>query len=219
MTSTSPRFIKKAHAAIICGATDCGKTEFTLILLETEYKQFFKYIIIICPTWRYNQTYLKRKWLFNDPNQVYLVNPNMPKEFAPKSKDPLNDTLKVIFEFIGKLDKSQVLFLVDDCSVEKGMKRKQQMLSELAFSGRHLGCSLWILTQKYNSVLTDLREQIKWLALFYCKDRDSFEEALRENDVVPSLEERREMRQLLSLYKHSKLILITEQPTSYHFLK
>ena len=35
-----PRFIKKAHSAIICGATDCGKTEFTLHLLETEYKQF-----------------------------------------------------------------------------------------------------------------------------------------------------------------------------------
>ena len=52
-------FIKKAHSAIICGATDCGKTEFTLNLLETEYKQFFKYIIIICPTWRYNKTYLK----------------------------------------------------------------------------------------------------------------------------------------------------------------
>ena len=191
MTTPECKFIKKAHAAIICGATDCGKTEFTLNLLETEYKQFFKYIIIICPTWRYNQTYLKRKWLFNDPDHVYLVNP---KEFVPESKDPLNDTLKVFFEAIGKLDKSQVLFLVDDCSAEKGMKRKQQMLSELAFSGRHPGCSLWILTQKYNSVVTDLREQIKWLALFYCKDRDSFEEAIRENDVIPSLEERREMR-------------------------
>ena len=187
-----------------------------LICLKQNTNSFFKYIIIICPTWRYNQTYLKRKWLFNDPEHVFLVDP---KELFSKSKDPLNDTLKVFFESIGKLDKSQVLFLVDDCSAEKGMKRKQQMLSELAFSGRHLGCSLWILTQKYNSVLTDLREQIKWLALFYCKDRDSFEEALRENDVVPSLEERREMRQLLSMYKHSKLILITEQPTCHHFLK
>ena len=93
------------------------------------------------------------------------------------------------------------------------------MLSELAFSGRHLNCSLWILTQKYNSVLTDVREQIKWLALFYCKDRDNFEEALRENDVILSLEERKEMRKLLSKYKHSKLILITEQLTSYHFLR
>ena len=92
------------------------------------------------------------------------------------------------------------------------------MLSQLAFSGRHLNCSLWILTQKYNSVLTDVREQIKWLALFFCKDRDSFDNALRENDVIPTLEERREMRLLLSKHKHSKLILITEQPTSYHFL-
>ena len=185
-------------------------------MLETKYKDFFKYIINVWPTWRYNQTYLKRTWLFNDPEHVFLVDP---KEFVPKSKDPLNDTLKVFFETIGKLDKSQVFFLIDDCSAEKVMTKKQQMLSELAFSGRHLSCSLWILTQKYNSILTDVREQNKWLALFYCKDRDSFEEALRENDVIPSLEERKEMRDLLSKYKHSKLILITEQPTSYHFLK
>ena len=43
-----------------------------------------------------------------------------------------------------------------------------------------------------------------------CIDRDSFEEALRENDVIPSLEERKEMRNLLSKHKHSKLVLITE---------
>ena len=91
------RFIKKPHSAIICGATDCGKTEFTLNLLETKYKDFFKYIIIVCPTWRYNQTYLKRTWLFNDPKHVFLVNPK--KKIVPKSKDPLNDTLKVVFFF------------------------------------------------------------------------------------------------------------------------
>ena len=121
MTSTTLRFIKKPHAAIICGATDCGKTEFTLNLLETEYKDFFKYIVIICPTWRNNKTYLKRKWLFNDPDHVFLVDP---KEFCSKSKDPLNDTLKAFFEIIGKVDESQVLFLVDDCSAEKGMKKE-----------------------------------------------------------------------------------------------
>ena len=35
------RFIKKPHSAIICCATDCGKTKFTLHLLETKYKDFF----------------------------------------------------------------------------------------------------------------------------------------------------------------------------------
>ena len=58
------------------------------------------------------------------------------------------------------------------------------MLSYLAFSGRHPNISLWVLTQNYNSVLTDLREQVKWVGLFYCKDRDSFNECLRENGVI-----------------------------------
>ena len=209
-------FIDHAHAAIICGATGSGKTEFVLDLLENEYHNFFTYIIIICPTWRYNKAYLQRKWLFNNPTRIFLVDPN---ELLPKSDDPLNETMKVFFESHGKLDDSHVLFLIDDCSSQKGMTKKKKMLSELAFSGRHLNCSVWVLTQKYNSVLTDLREQIKWLALFYCKDRDSFEEALRENDVIPSLEERKKMRDLLAKHKHSKLILITEQPTSYRLEK
>lgn len=209
-------FVNHAHSAIICGATGSGKTEFVLDLLETEYRNCFKYIIIICPTWRYNKAYLNRKWLFSDSQHIFLVDPN---ELLPKSDDPLNDTLKVFFENYGKLDDSHVLFLIDDCSSQKGMTKKKRMLSELAFSGRHLNCSLWILTQKYNSVLTDVREQIKFLVLFYCKDRDSFEEALRENDVIPLIEERKKMRDLLAKHKHSKLILITEQPTSFRFEK
>jgi len=209
-------FVNHAHSAIICGATGSGKTEYILDLLQNEYRNFFKYIIIICPTWRYNQAYLKRTWLFNDSEHIFLVDPH---ELQPKSNDSLNDTLKIFFESHGKLDQSQVLFLIDDCSSQKGMTKKKRMLSELAFSGRHLNCSLWILTQKYNSVLTDVREQIKFLVLFYCKDRDSFEEALRENDVIPSLEERKKMRDSLAKHKHSKLILITEQPTSYMFEK
>lgn len=93
------------------------------------------------------------------------------------------------------------------------------MLSELAFSVRHANCSVWVLTQKYNSVLTDFREQIKWMALFYCKDKDNFVEALRENDVIPSSEEQKEIRNKLAKNKHSKLILITEQPTNYYLEK
>ena len=60
MISTSPRFIKKPHAAIICGATDCGKTEFTLNLLETEYKQFFN----ACVKGHLEPTHLKSSPLF-----------------------------------------------------------------------------------------------------------------------------------------------------------
>ena len=63
------------------------------------------------------------------------------------------------------------------------------MLFELAFSGHHVEQSVWVLTQKYNSILTDLREQVKWVASFYSKDQDSFEDCLCENDVISTREE------------------------------
>ncbi|CAC5394945.1 unnamed protein product [Mytilus coruscus] len=89
------------------------------------------------------------------------------------------------------------------------------MLSELAFSGRHAEQSVWVISQRYNSVLKDLREQTKWLCMFYTKDRDSFDNCLRENDVIPTLEERQRIKEELKKKKHRKLILKTDQPTDY----
>eukprot|EP00061_Rhincodon_typus_P018089 g47112.t1 len=58
--------------------------------------------------------------------------------------------------------------------------------------------SIWVLTQKYNSVLKDLREQTQWVAFFHCKDCNSFEDCLRENDVIPTREERATVHQRLA---------------------
>lgn len=203
-------FVPGAHAAIICGATSCGKTEFMLNLLKKE-RSFFKYIIIICPTLKWNETYHAHKWLWNDEN-IFLID-------DVEKFGGLDRCLKIQYETIGMMDKSPVLFIIDDCAGMNDIKTKNKMLTKLAFSGRHLNCSVWILTQKYNSILTDFRVQIKWMALFYCKDRDSFESALRENDVIPSQDERNKMRNLLANHEYSKLLLIMQQPTSYKFIR
>ena len=52
--------------------------------------------------------------------------------------------------------------------------------------------------QKYNSVSKDVREQIKWLCLFFTEDRDSFEDCLRENDVIPNKNERDRFKKVSS---------------------
>jgi hypothetical protein len=198
-----------AHSAIICGQTGCGKTEFALDLLETSYRDFFKYIFIICPTLELNKAY-RREWLLKN-NNVFLINP---RDFGG-----LNNTLAAHYEALGKEDGRHTLFLIDDCASDKDMTKKKQMLSKLAFSGRHANCSVWIITQKYNSILTDIRTQTKWIALFYCKDKDSFDEALKANYVIQDPDEQKRMRVQLEKHKHSKLILITEQPISYFFIK
>ena len=92
---------------------------------------------------------------------------------------------------------------------------KKDMLSELAFSGHHADQSVWVFTQKYNAVLKDLQEQVKWVALFYCKDRDSFEHCLWENNVIPTSEDRAAVKQQPAERKHAKLLLKTDQPTAY----
>ena len=64
-------------------------------------------------------------------------------------------------------------------------------------------------------VLKDLREQTRWVALFHCKDRDLFEDCLREDDVIPTREERLDVRKKLAETKHAKLLLKTDQPVAY----
>ena len=192
---------KDPHSAIICGQTGCGKTVFVLNLLEGPYRGIFQQIVILCPTVQYNDTYQQRHWIWMDP-EVYIVNPG----------ERLQDYLRA---FCRVFQGSPTLYIVDDCSAMKALTKKKDMLSELAFSGRHAKQSVWVLTQKFNSVLKDLREQTRWVALFHCKDRESFEDCLRENDVIPTQDERAVVRQLLAKTKHAKLLLKTDQPSAY----
>ena len=192
---------KDPHCAIICGQTNCGKTEFALDLLQSFYRDTFQYIVILCPTIQYNKTYQSRPWVWGDPGVLV---------FDPTER--LHDYLRALYKILaGK----QTLYLIDDCAASKALTKKKEALSELAFSGRHAGQSVWVLTQKYNSVLKDLREQTRWVALFHCKDRDSFQECLLENDVIATKEERESVKQQLAQTKHAKLLLKTDQPTAY----
>ena len=98
------------------------------------------------------------------------------------------------------------------------INKKRDTLSELAFSRRHRNHSLWVLTQKHNSVSKDVREQIKWLCLFFTKDWDSFEDCLKENHVIPDKDKRNRLKMCLQDRPYSKLILKCYQPTGYYLL-
>ena len=137
---------KFPHSAMLIGCTSCGKTEFLLRLLETVYKDHFEFLVILCPTTAENKTYLSRKWIFDD-NIVFVV---------CDIEGKLNEWIKLCKN---SLKGHQTLFIIDDCSAEGEINKKRDALSELAFR-RHRNHSLWVLTQKYNSVSKDVREQI-----------------------------------------------------------
>ncbi|CAC5385534.1 unnamed protein product [Mytilus coruscus] len=197
----------------------CGKTEFVLDLLEGEYSGVFKYIVILCPTIQWNKAYKNREWIGDvrkpKTKNLIIVNPIVEVREANGSlyeEEKLQELLRMFFK---KYAGHPTLYIIDDCSATKELTKKKDMLSELAFSGRHAEQSVWVISQRYNSVLKDLREQTKWLCMFYTKDRDSFDNCLRENDVIPTLEERQRIKEELKKKKHRKLILKTDQPTDY----
>ena len=93
-------FMKEPHTALFIAPTGVGKAHLALNLLEKEYKNYFNFIIIICPTLKHNETYRSRKWVWTDP-EVILIEPG--------------DHLYGWIEKIGKqLPRSKTLFLIDD---------------------------------------------------------------------------------------------------------
>ena len=108
--------------------TGCGKTVFILDLLEGPYRGFFRYIVVLCPTIEHNKTYKQCPWLWTDP-EVYILDPG----------ERLQDYLQAFYlVFKGE----PTLFIIDDCSATKALTEKKDMLSELAFSGRHAEISI-----------------------------------------------------------------------------
>ena len=112
-----PKFL---HSAMFVGVTACGKTEFLLRLLETEYKNQFEFIVLLCPTILDNKTYLSRKWIFDDEN-VFIV---------CDLEGKLNEWIKL---FKNALKGHQTLFTIDDCSAEGEINKKTRCSIRISF--------------------------------------------------------------------------------------
>ena len=185
--------------------TNSGKTYFTLDLIENDYRNKFHYIFILCPTFHYNKTY-RRKWILNDPDIIPII-----------INDKLNEVLEMIFKKF-KNEKEQTLIIIDDCANLSDVKHKATALTKLAFHGRHANISTWILTQKYNAIVKDFRENISMLVLFYDKDKDSRESSFTENDIGLSKEEKVDIVKYLKNNKSSKVMFKLTQPFQFWYL-
>ena len=141
--------MKEPHTALFVALTGVGKTHLALSLLENEYGHHFDFIVIICPTLRYNSTYKSRGWVWNDPDVIPM--------------EPGNNLYYLIEKISNLLAGSKTLFLIDNIIANKALDKCCQPLLELAISGRHRGHSLWLLTQSYTAVPNNIRRQAKML--------------------------------------------------------
>ena len=192
--------MKEPHTALFVALSGVGKTYMALDLLEQECKNHFNFIIIICPTLRYNKTYQLRKWFCTDP-YVILIEPGT----------HLYDWVEKMGNFLAGF---KTLFLINDIIANENLNKRRQPLLELAISGRHKEHLLWLLTQSYTAIPKNIRRQAKMLYVWYPKYRTDLNVIHEENDIVTQ-EELANVKKKLKQGKHTCLIMRMEHPRSY----
>ena len=69
-------FMKEPHTALFIAPTGVGKTHLALDLLESEYRNHFNFIIIICPMLAHNETYKSQGWVWTEVIPIEPGNQN-----------------------------------------------------------------------------------------------------------------------------------------------
>ena len=105
-------FMKEPHTALFVAPTGVGKTHLALSLLETEYRNHLDFIVIICPTLRYNSTYKNRSWVYNDPDVI--------------TTEPGNNLYYLIEKISNLLAGDKTLFLIDDIIADETLNKCHQ---------------------------------------------------------------------------------------------
>ena len=182
---------REPHNAIICGSTNTGKTHIMLDIIEKYYQGHFDKILIICPTFKRNQTYLKREWVINDTNIVI--------------REDAENMMKILNTLIEK-NKENILVIIDDCSSEKDLDKHRTAISKLAFSGRHSNITTWFLSQRFISIPKDFRENAVWLLCTACISNSSFRSMVDNYDLFTANEVSTVKERLRK--KENKLLII-----------
>ena len=192
--------MKEQHTALFVSPTGVGKTHLALNLLENEYRNHFDFIVIICPTLRYNSTYKSRGWVWNDSDVIPI--------------EPGNQLYYLIETISNLLTGDKTLFLIEDIITDEALNKCHQPLLELAISGRHRGHSLGLLSQSYTAIPNNIRRQAKTLYVWYPKNRTDLNTIHEENDVMGP-EELARVKAQLKRGKHACLIMRMEHTRAY----
>jgi len=138
--------------ALIVGPTNSGKSRFVLDQIYGPFRFKFDYIGFICPTFAHNKTY--HRIGENDPRMDVIV----------CEQHDVEKWLKLV-RWIS--EGTNTLIILDDCAASKDVKGRTGELVNLAFSARHMGISVWVLTQEMTGKTASLRENVAAIVLFY----------------------------------------------------
>ena len=110
--------------ALAVGPTNSGKTQYLLNQLRGPFRGKFDYIVLFCPTFVKKKTY--DRFVDKDPHIFVVV----------CQQHEIESWLKLASYFF---EKTNTLFVLDDCAASKDVKGRASQLVNLGFSARHVG--------------------------------------------------------------------------------
>ena len=185
---------------IITGPTNCGKTRFLIEQLRGPFRNVFEYIFLICPTYANNKTY--HRFAHGD-KRFFVSSP------VASNSDNIDEILKDVSEVFSG---NNTLVILDDCAVSKDLKQRSNKFIDLAFSGRHEGLSIWVLTQQLTSIAKPFRENVACVVTFHNPSVNSTKTLFEDYGGDLDAETRKEFIKLLKTEKYSRLCLCLRFP-------
>ena len=185
---------------IITGPTNCGKTEYLIEQLRGPFRKVFEYIVLICPTYAKNRTYRG----FAEGDKRFFI-------LSPDSTD--SDEITSLLTDVSLLfSGTNTLLILDDCAVSKDLKQRSNKFVDLAFSGRHHGLSVWVLTQQLTSIAKPFRENVSCVVTFHNPSQVGMKTLFEDYGGDLDTETRKKFMKLLKTERYSRLCLSLRYP-------
>ena len=146
------------------GPTNSGKTQYLLNQLRGPFRGKFDYIVLFCPTLVKHKTY--DRFVDKDPRIFVVV----------CLQHEIESWLKLASYFF---EKTNTLFVLDDCAASSDVKGRTSQLVNLGFSARHDSISVWVLTQQITSITKPFRENVAAIVFFLHSFRQNHKGHLR----------------------------------------
>ena len=97
------------------------------------------------------------------------------------------------------------LIILDDCAVSKDLKNRSDIFIELAFSGRHKGSSVWVLTQQLPSIAKPFRDNVGCAVAFHNPSQMGTKTLFEDFGGDLDIDTRKKLMGLLKSERYSKL--------------
>ena len=185
---------------IITGPTNCGKTNYLIEQLRGPFRKVFDYIVLICPTYAKNKTY---HGFARGNKRFFVLSPDS------SNSDEIDSLLTDVSELFSG---TNTLIILDDCAVSKDLKQRSNKFINLAFSGRHDGLSVWVLTQQLTSVAKPFRENVACVVTFYNPSQVGMKTLFEDYGGDLDIETRKTFMRLLKTERYARLCLCLRYP-------